>query len=122
MVNLTDEEKRMLDGELGPVPQKCMAYLVEECEVSGADHLVDLDGTGDFHTPWTSMSPHYEFSLEELRDLVESGAHFKIPTFANKTPFPFPHAHAGLAGLRYESAQRAGVSRKSHAKRIPQFI
>jgi predicted aconitase len=98
MVNLTDEEKRMLDGELGPVPQKCMAYLVEECEVSGADHLVDLDGTGDFHTPWTSMSPHYEFSLEELRDLVESGAHFKIPTFANKTPFPFPTPMQGWQG------------------------
>jgi predicted aconitase len=90
MVTLSDDEKRMLQGENGPVAQKCMAYLVEECEVSGADHLIDLDGTGDFHTPWTSMSPHYEFSLEELRALVDSGAKFKIPTFANKAPFPCP--------------------------------
>jgi hypothetical protein len=65
-------------------------YLAEECEVSGAERLIDLDGTGDFHTPWTSMSPHYEFSLEELRKLVDTGAKFRIPTFANKSPFPNP--------------------------------
>jgi hypothetical protein len=64
-----------------------MQYLVEVCEVSGAQRLVDLDGTGDFHSPMTSMSPFYEFSFEELKKLVESGAHFRIPTFANKAPF-----------------------------------
>ncbi len=87
---LTDEEKRMLQGESGLVPQRCMQYLVEECEASGAERLVDLDGTGDFHTPMTSMSSYYQFELEDLKDLVESGAHFKIPTFANKSPFPSP--------------------------------
>ncbi len=87
MIYLTDEEKRILQGEDGYVPQKCMQYLVEVCEVSGAERLVDLDGTGDFHSPMTSMSPFYEFSIEELKKLVESGAHFKIPTFANKAPF-----------------------------------
>lgn len=87
---LTDDEKRMLQGEMGVVSRKCMEYLVEECAVSGAERLVELDGTGDMHTPWTSMSPFYEFSLEELRELVDSGAKFKIPTFANKSPFPCP--------------------------------
>ena len=86
-VFLTDEEKRILQGEDGYVPQLCMQYLVEFCEVSGAERLVDLDGTGDFHTPTTSMSPFYEFSLDELTKLADSGAHFKIPTFANKSPF-----------------------------------
>ena len=85
---LNDEEKRMLQGEMGFVPRKCMEYLVEECEVSGAERLIDLDGTGDMHTPQTSMSPYYEFPLEELRKLADSGAQFKIPTFANKSPFP----------------------------------
>lgn len=87
MVHLTDEEKRMLQGEDGFVPQICMQYLVEVCEVSGAEKLIDLDGTGDFHTPTTSMSPFYEFPYEELKKIVDSGAHFKIPTFANKSPF-----------------------------------
>ena len=86
-VYLTDDEKRMLQGEEGFVPQICMQYLVEVCEVSGAERLIDLDGTGDFHTPTTSMSPFYEFSIDELRKLAEAGGHFKIPTFANKSPF-----------------------------------
>ena len=44
-VKLTEEEKRMLEGEQGKVRQICMEYLVEMCEISGAERLVDLDGT-----------------------------------------------------------------------------
>lgn len=84
---LTDEEKRLLQGEEGPVRQICMQYLVEACEVAGAERLVELDGTGDFHSPQTAMAPFYTFSYDELKELAESGAHFKIPTFANKSPF-----------------------------------
>ncbi|TEB10323.1 aconitase X [Pelotomaculum propionicicum] len=87
MLKLTDDEKRMLQGEDGFVPQICMQYLVEVCEVAGAEKLIDLDGTGDFHTPMTSMSPFYAFPIEELKKIVDAGAHFKIPTFANKSPF-----------------------------------
>ena len=87
-VKLTDEEKRILQGEDGPVPQVCMEYLVDLCEISGAERLVDLDGTGDLHTPGNQLSPFYGFSYEDLKALAASGAHFKIPTFANKSPFP----------------------------------
>ncbi len=87
MLKLTDEEKRMLQGEDGFVPQICMKYLVEVCNVAGAEKLIDLDGTGDFHTPMTSMSSFYEFPYEELKKIVDAGARFKIPTFANKAPF-----------------------------------
>ena len=90
---LTDEEKSILQGEQGYVPQLCMQYLLEEGEVAGAERLIDLDGTADMHTPWTSMSPHYMFSLEDLRALVDTGARFKIPTFANKAPFPCTMIH-----------------------------
>jgi predicted aconitase len=88
MVHLTDDEKRMLQGEDGKIPQVCMQYLVEMCEIAGAERLVDLDGTGDMHTPGNAMSPFYTFTLEELEALADSGAHFKIPTFADKSPFP----------------------------------
>lgn len=87
-VKLTDDEKRMLQGEAGKVPQICMEYLVEMCQISGAERLIDLDGTGDLHTPGLTMSPYYKIELEDLRELAESGGHFKIPTFANKSPFP----------------------------------
>lgn len=87
-VHLTDDEKRMLQGECGKVPQICMQYLVEMCEISGADRLIDLDGTGDMHSPGLVMSPYYKIELDDLRELAESGAKFKIPTFADKSPFP----------------------------------
>ncbi|QDR83474.1 aconitase X [Sporomusa termitida] len=87
MIFLTDDEQRMLQGEKGHIPRLCLQYLVEMAEVAGAEKLVDLDGTGDFHTPLTAAIPQYEFPLEELEQLVASGATFKIPTFANKSPF-----------------------------------
>lgn len=86
-VILTDEEKSMLQGDRGFVVQRCMQYLVELCECAGAERLIDLDGTGDFHTPMTAMAAFYEFPIEELKKIVDEGAHFKIPTFANKAPF-----------------------------------
>ena len=47
MPKLTDEEQRILQGEEGVVKQKCMQYLVELCQISGAEKLVDIDGTCD---------------------------------------------------------------------------
>ena len=87
MVFLTDDEKRILQGEAGLVPQMCMQFIAEMAEVAGAERLVDLDGTGDFHSPQTAMVPYYQFPLAELKALADSGAKFKIPTFANKSPF-----------------------------------
>lgn len=84
---LTDEEKRMLDGEYGIVRQKCMEFLLDEGRAAGAERLIDLDGTADFHTPQTAMCYRYQFSLDDLRELVATGAKFKVPTFANKSPF-----------------------------------
>jgi len=85
MVQLTDDEKRMLQGEKGNVRQACMKYLVEMCEVAGAERLVDLDGTGDMHSPGAGgMNSGYTF--EDVKELAEQGARFAIPTFADKAP------------------------------------
>ena len=88
MPNLTDEEKRILQGEEGIVKQKCMQYLVEMCRIAGAERLVDLDGTGDMHTPGLALSQHYVITLDEIAEFANSGGRFKIPTFADKSPFP----------------------------------
>jgi len=85
---LTDDEKRMLQGENGLVRQKCMEQLVDLCEISGAERLVDLDGTGDFTHGAGMAQGKYGFPIEELRALAESGAKFKIPTYSNKVPLP----------------------------------
>ena len=85
--NLTDDEKRILQGEEGIVKQKCMQYLVEMCQISGAERLVDLDGTGDMHTPGLGISQYYQLTLDELADFADRGGRFAIPTFADKAPF-----------------------------------
>jgi len=87
MPNLTDDEKRILDGGEGIVKQKCMEYLVELCQIAGAERLVDLDGTGDMHTPGLNLSQHHVITLDELKDFADRGGRFKIPTFADKSPF-----------------------------------
>ena len=75
-VQLTDDEKRMLQGEDGVIPQVCMQYLVEMCEIAGAERLVDLDGTGDMHTPGNQLSPYYGFTYDQLKELADSGRAF----------------------------------------------
>ena len=88
MVHLTDEEKRILQGEEGRVKQVCMQYLVEMAEIAGAPKLIDLDGTGDMHTPGLALSQYYQVTFDELVEFADKGGKFKIPTFANKSPMP----------------------------------
>jgi predicted aconitase len=87
MPYLTEEEKRLLDGGDGPVLQKCMEYVVEMCRIAGATRLVDLDGTGDMHTPGLNISNYYKITVEEIVEFAAAGGRFKIPTFADKAPF-----------------------------------
>ena len=96
--NLTDEEKRIFDGEQGIVKQKCMQYLVEMCQIAGATRLVDLDGTGDMHTPGLNLSQYYNISFDELSDFANNGGRFAIPTFADKSPFVADGAQAPIHG------------------------
>ena len=108
-VRLTDEEKRMLQGERGKVRRICMEYLVEMCQISGAERLIDLDGTGDMHSPGLEMSPYYKITVEDLRELVARGEHFKIPTFADKSPFPEQPPIHGWERCNICSYRQAGV-------------
>ena len=86
---LKDDEKRILQGEEGLVRQKCMEQLVDLAEISGADGLVDLDGTGDFtHGAGGGSAGVFGFSFDALKELADSGAKFKIPTYSNKVPLP----------------------------------
>jgi hypothetical protein len=68
MVKLTDEEKRLLQGEEGEAKQICMQYIVEMAEIAGAEDLVDLDGTGDFTHPGLALSPYYHITLDQLKE------------------------------------------------------
>ncbi len=98
MPALTDEEKRILQGEEGVVKQKCMQYLVELCQISGAEKLVDIDGTCDMHTPGLQLSQHVGITFDALSDFANNGGKFAVPTFANKSPLgELPPSMAGRA-------------------------
>lgn len=86
-MHLSDEEKRMLDGEQGKIKQKCMQFLVAYGEAAGAERLVALDGTVDLH-PGAFWSSDYVITPEEIEELAEKGEKFKVPTFSNKAIAP----------------------------------
>ena len=84
---LTDEEKRILDGEQGDIKQRCMKFIVDYGEVAGAERLVDIDGTVDLH-PGSGWVGEYDIKREEVAELAAKGERFKIPTFADKATAP----------------------------------
>jgi predicted aconitase len=86
-VNLNDDEKRILDGDQGPIAQRCMQFLVAYGEAAGAQKLVDIDGTIDLH-PGSFWVNEYAISPEEIDELANRGEKFKAPTFANKATAP----------------------------------
>ena len=67
-MNLTNDEKRTLDGGDGAVARKCMEFLVAYGEVAGAEKLVDIDGTVDLH-PGTFWVGKYSISRRRSRSL-----------------------------------------------------
>jgi predicted aconitase len=86
-MHLTDEEKRILDGQQGDIAQKCMQFLVAYGEAADAERLIDLDGTVDLH-PGNNWVPDYAITAEEIEALANRGEKFKVPTFANKATAP----------------------------------
>jgi hypothetical protein len=87
MMFLTDEEKRILDGEKGEISRRCMQFIVDYGEVAGAERLVDIDGTVDLH-PGTSWVEKYDITNEEIEVLVKKGERFKVPTYSDKSTMP----------------------------------
>jgi len=86
-MNLTDDEKRILDGSQGPVARRCMEFLVAYGEAAAAERLVDIDGTVDLH-PGAFWVQDYAISPEDIEELARRGEKFKVPTFANKSTAP----------------------------------
>ncbi len=84
---LTDEEKRIQNGEQGEIAQKCMQFLIAYGEAADAEKLVDIDGTVDLH-PGVNWVVDYTITPEEIEACAARGEKFKVPTFANKATAP----------------------------------
>lgn len=78
-MKLTDEEKRMLDGEYGKTVQRSMKVLVTLGEIYGADHMIEIKNV---HSPGVSYRVTGDAGLEYVKDASED-ASFRVPMTLN---------------------------------------
>ena len=79
-MNLTDEEKKMLDGVLGTGPQSAMRLLVTLGEIYGAKRMIPVSSC---HVGGRSYLISGEENIEWMNDLRSGGAHFRVFTSTN---------------------------------------
>jgi predicted aconitase len=76
VVKLSDQDKRMLEGERGPAQQEAMEFLVKFGEAFEAEEMVDLHKAhlfADYHTVGTG-------GLEIYTHFAELDAEVRVPT------------------------------------------
>lgn len=77
---LTDEEKRMLDGEMGFGMQKAMQLNVALGEAMGAEKLIPVTSC---HLGGLSIRSSEDAGFDFYNELADKGAKFKITTTTN---------------------------------------
>jgi len=80
---LTDDEKRMADGERGQAVRLAMEILTEIGSNYGAERLIEIKSV---HS--AAIYPQLEVSPEILEMFVEKGGHFVVPTTLNPSHAP----------------------------------
>jgi predicted aconitase len=93
MLKLTDEEKRMLNGEDGEGTAKAMDMVLKWGEVYGAEKLVDVSNT---HT-----SPGEP--IEWLKEMSEGA---RARTYGTIHPFPIDRERWQIQGIKSEWVQK----------------
>lgn len=76
---LTDEEKRMLNGEYGEMVRKCMKVLVALGEIYGAEKMLEINNV---HTPGVSYRVTGDAGLNYVKD-ASTQVRFKVPVTLN---------------------------------------
>ncbi len=87
-IQLSKEERDILQGAKGSVLQKVMKTVVLYGEALGAEQLVDIEGQGHLVIPWSipGISP----PIDMLEELMEAGLRTKHPfTLDPYPPFDF---------------------------------
>ncbi|GHU27114.1 hypothetical protein AGMMS50256_06150 [Betaproteobacteria bacterium] len=79
-MKLTDEEKRMLNGDCGEAVRYSMEILVKLGNMYGAERFVEIESAH------VAMSyPHFQGSIELVESFADKGGKFKLPTTSNTT-------------------------------------
>ncbi|CEP66126.1 Aconitase/3-isopropylmalate dehydratase large subunit, alpha/beta/alpha [Moorella glycerini] len=76
---LTDEEKRMLDGQYGDLVRKSMKILVALGEIYGAEKMLDINNV---HSPGVSYRVAGDAGLNFVKDASVAGR-FEVPVTLN---------------------------------------
>ena len=79
-MKLTDEEKRMLDGQCGQPVKLAMEILVAIGEIYGAEKLIPIKSA---HIAGLSLKSHGIAGMEWVEDIARSGAKVSVPTTLN---------------------------------------
>lgn len=77
---LTDQEKRMVDGEEGYPVQKAMQILVQLGEIYDADRMIPVSKV---HMPGSSVVVAGEAGTRLVEKMAAQGGHFKVFTTLN---------------------------------------
>ena len=76
-MQLTIEERQLLNGDKGPTLQKIMQALVRFAQAMSATQLVDIEGPGHFAIP--AVTPGLGPPLDMLDELAAAGLKTKYP-------------------------------------------
>ena len=85
-MNLSDNEKKMLDGDFGSGPQSAMRLLVTLGEIYYAERMIPVSSC---HVGGRSYLVSGEENIEWMTDLMEGGARFKVTTSTNPCSVDF---------------------------------
>lgn len=85
-MNLTDKEKKMLDGIFGTGPQNAMRLLVTLGEIYSAERLIPVSSC---HVGGRSYLISGEENIEWMTDLLNGGARFQVLTSTNPCSVDF---------------------------------
>ncbi len=85
-MNLTDKEKKMLDGVWGMGPQSAMRLLVTLGEIYGAQRMIPVSSC---HVGGRSYLISGEENIEWMNDLLNGGARFQVFTSTNPCSVDF---------------------------------
>lgn len=111
LVNLTDQDKALLDGLKGPAAQLAMSILVRMADVYGAQELLDISAAHIDSTIYIGRA-----GLEFAERLASLGARVTVPSTVNVSgldehhwqEWPVPQDWAGYAHRQMVAYQSMG--------------
>ena len=86
-MNLTEEERDILDGKQGQVMAKVMRTIVKYGEVFGAKRLLPLDGP--IHVVTSMGMAGLDAVFDMMDELIAAGLKTNLPFTADPKPYDF---------------------------------